>query len=119
MSCGFPCQPQTTALPVIDMQRYFTRTDSTFARLSARRTPAGSIERYGERLDSLVIPNILGLRQAFRKNGSPVFYTRKGSNRADGGDLPAWCWRALNSDQPFALNFDQGWEAGWEASGCG
>jgi hypothetical protein len=22
------------------------------------------------------------------------------------------CWRALNSDQPFALNFDQGWEAG-------
>jgi len=29
------------------------------------------------------------------------------------------CWRALNSDHPFALNFDQGWEAGWKASGCG
>jgi isochorismate hydrolase len=48
MPCDFSCQPQTTALLIIDMQRYFTRTDSTFSRLSALRTPAGSIEGYGE-----------------------------------------------------------------------
>jgi nicotinamidase-related amidase len=93
MPCDFSCQPLTTALLIIDMQRYFTRTDSTFSRLSALRTPAGSIEGYGGRLDSLVIPNILLLRQAFRKNGSPVFYTRMGSNREDGGDLPIWARR--------------------------
>ncbi len=27
-------------------------------------------------------------------------------------DVPAYCWRALNFDHSFALNFDQGWRAG-------
>jgi len=40
-------------------------------------------------------------------------------NSKTSADRLELCWRALNSDHPFALNFDQGWEAGWKASGCG
>ena len=38
---------------------------------------------------------------------------------AAGDDFSTHCWRALNFDHPFALNFDQGWKAGQGTSGCG
>jgi len=91
----FPYRPHSTALLIIDMQRYFTQPGSTFMRLSATRIPDGGIKRYIERLDALVIPNIRKLQWAFRKNGDPVLYTRLGSHRPDGTDLPAWA-RRLN-----------------------
>lgn len=91
--CHFPYEPRHTALLIIDMQHYFTRPGSTFARLSALRLPDHTVESYFERLDARVMPNIQSLQRSFRNQGSPLFYTRLGSTRPDGGDLPAWARR--------------------------
>lgn len=95
MPSNFPYRREGSALLVIDMQRYFTQPDSIFARLSAARLPDGSIQAYTERLNAGVIPHVRMLQQAFRQSGSPILYTRLGSNRPDGSDLPAWA-RRLN-----------------------
>jgi nicotinamidase-related amidase len=95
LSSDFPYQPHRTALLIIDMQRYFTQPDSTFARLAAARFPDGSLDRYIERLDRQVIPHIRELQGAFRNRGGRVSYTRLGSKSPEGSDLPAWA-RRLN-----------------------
>lgn len=93
MNSDFPYRPQNTALLIIDMQRYFTRPGSPFARLSAARLPEAAVAAYFERLDRWVIPNIQRLQRLFRDRGAPVFYTRLGSNSPDGSDLPGWARR--------------------------
>jgi nicotinamidase-related amidase len=60
------------------------------------------LQRYIERLDTLVIPHLLDLQRSFRKDGCPVFYTLLGSKRLDGADLPAWA-RRLNEASRHAF----------------
>ena len=102
MSESFLYRPLTTALLVIDLQRYFTQSDSTFARLSEARIPKGNLAQYFRRLDQRVIPNIQRLQQSFHRTGCPVFYTRFGSFRSDGTDLPAFA-RRLNDAGRWAF----------------
>jgi len=81
--------PQRTALIIVDVQRYFTRSDSDFAKLFQRFAP-GAIGGYLQRVSSMVLPKIQELQHYFRSLGLPVIFCVAGSHAQDGRDLPCW-----------------------------
>jgi biuret amidohydrolase len=84
-----PLDPARTALCVIDMQRVFTRPEEALCR--AVETASEGISRgYLERVSEVVVPAIGRLLDAFRRHGSPIFFTAIGTESGAGGDLPHW-----------------------------
>ena len=81
--------PATTALIVVDMQRYFTRPGYPFTDLY-EKINAGSASGYLKRVEQVVIPAIQQLLGCFRDLSSPVVYTAVCSEKGDGTDLPPW-----------------------------
>lgn len=81
--------PLSSALLVVDVQRYFARPDYPFAQTFEKLVP-GSTTGYFERVQSRVLPNIQRLLDSFRSGGLPVIYCIAGSHFEDGRDLPAW-----------------------------
>ena len=84
--------PRSTALLVIDMQRYFLQTDYPFGRFIAGMNPEGA-EYYHRRVDELVVPNTKRLLEGFRSRGAHVVFTEFGSARQDGLDMAGWARR--------------------------
>jgi biuret amidohydrolase len=82
-------QARTTALLVIDMQRYFVRPEHAFGRLMKQLAP-NAADHYFATVDATVIKNIRRLLERFRALNAPVLYTATGCSLADGGDLPKW-----------------------------
>jgi len=80
--------PRRTALIIVDVQRYFTRSDSDFAKLFQRLAP-GAIGGYLQRVNT-VLPKIQELQHCFRSLGLPVIFCVAGSHAQDGRDLPCW-----------------------------
>ena len=79
----------TTALLVIDMQRYFVEPSGRFPRLAEILAPAAA-EAYRTRVAADVVPNVKRLLGAFREAGMPIFFTGTGTRTGDGADLPGW-----------------------------
>lgn len=86
--------PHTTALLVIDMQRYFARQPSTLLEVFERLAP-GVTTGYCERLASEVIPNINRLQAVFRALQRPLIYTAIGCCLPGGQDLNQM-WKDLD-----------------------
>ena len=81
--------PQRTALVIVDVQRFFTRPDSDFARSFEKLAP-GAVDGYFQRVSSSVLPKIRQLQHSFRSLGLPVIFCVFGSCAQDGRDLPCW-----------------------------
>jgi nicotinamidase-related amidase len=84
--------PQSTALFVIDMQRYFVRPEYPFGKWIQQIDPAGS-SAYFERVEHIVVPSIQRLQERFRSHHAQIVYTEFGSLRPDGRDMPGWARR--------------------------
>ena len=84
--------PETTALLIIDLQRYFVHPDYPFGHYIAGMNPEGS-KYYYRRVDEIVIPNTRRLLEACRSRGAHVVYTEFGSVREDGRDMVGWARR--------------------------
>lgn len=79
----------STALLIIDMQRFFVHPGYVFEQLLERIAPGVTAE-YFERMSTAVVPNIQRLQGAFRAHKMPIFYTATGTGRADRSDLAGW-----------------------------
>jgi len=84
-----PIDPASTALLVIDMQRYFVRPDCALGRFLGQMDPQET-KRYIRQVRDVVVPNIAKLLEAFRAQGATVAFTEFGSHSADGHDMPLW-----------------------------
>lgn len=78
-----------SALVVVDVQRFFARPESAFAR-TFERLVSESTAAYFERIQSVVVPGIKRLLAAFRGACRPVIYFAVGCHTSDGSDLPGW-----------------------------
>lgn len=76
------------ALVIVDVQRFFTRPESAFAKVFQAVKP-GAIDGYLERVGT-VLPRIQELQRSFRSLQLPVIFVVTGSHTGDGSDLPAW-----------------------------
>ena len=74
------------ALLIVDVQRYYLDPASSFCTYSEMRWP-GSTEYLRSRVEKLVIPSILKLRQAFDAETWPVIYLRLCGVLEDRSDL--------------------------------
>ncbi len=74
------------ALVVVDMQNYYLQKNSSYYRYFNRINP-GCLDYIHERCEKTVIPAIVRLLKAFRKNKLSVVYLRLCSTRSDRGDL--------------------------------
>jgi biuret amidohydrolase len=81
--------PKTTALVIVDVQRYFVSPDYPFAQALEKLVP-GATAGYFERVRNTVLPNIKRLQEHFRSRQMPIFYTATGCCMSDGQDLPLW-----------------------------
>lgn len=81
-----------SVLLILDMQRGYVDPDTATGKLLKGNYPE-IYSYYYDRLAQLVQPNIIMLRDFFRKHGMEVFYTRMGLQLPEGKDLPAWHWR--------------------------
>lgn len=81
--------PETTALIVVDMQKYFTQPNHPLTDLF-ESFDEGIASGYLERVRTTVVPTIEKLLGAFRGNGSPVVFTSVGTEQGDGSDLCGW-----------------------------
>ena len=86
--------PRTTALLVIDMQRYFVSPHYPFMQTFEKLVP-GVTAGYCERVNNIVIPNINRLQTCFRSLQLPIIYTAIGSCLPDGRDLNRM-WKDLD-----------------------
>jgi nicotinamidase-related amidase len=86
--------PASTALIIVDMQRYFTQPAFPFTDLFEKLSP-GVCSGYLKRVRENVIPSIQRLLDQFRRNGSLVVFTAVGTETQDGSDLACWA-RALD-----------------------
>ena len=77
---------ESPALVVVDMQRYYLETDSTFARFHSHHDP-GCLDYIHRRCATEVIPNIKLLVPCFRQNGWPTLYLRLCGQAEDRSDL--------------------------------
>lgn len=84
----------TTALLVIDMQRYFVSPHYPLMQTFEKLVP-GVSAAYCERVNASVIPNINRLLGCFRARQMPVMYTAIGTCLKDGQDLNPM-WKALD-----------------------
>ena len=69
--------PDTSALIVVDVQRYFARPDYPFAQVLNRLIP-GFTAGYFDRVHSHVLNNIARLQAGFRAQGRPVIFLAAG-----------------------------------------
>jgi nicotinamidase-related amidase len=81
--------PRTTALVVVDMQRYFTQPSFPFTEVFNKLSP-GACSGYLRRVREVVIPNIQKLLVCCRAQGARVVFTAIGTEAGDGADLPYW-----------------------------
>ena len=77
---------------VIDMQRYFVRTEYPWGKAVAKSFPDNAPD-YFARLRNVVVPNCQKLQKAFRVAQASIVYTAFGSIRKDGLDMPHWARR--------------------------
>ena len=82
-------EPLSTALIVVDMQRYFTQPSFPFTDVFEKLSP-GCSAGYLKRVRETVIPSIQRLLDSFRAVGSLVVFTAVGTKTGDGQDLPCW-----------------------------
>ena len=82
-------EPDRTALLIIDVQRWFARPDYAFSRLVNKLVP-GATDGYFKRVNSIVLPNVRRLLDAFRSRQLPVVFCGVGCTTPDGRDLPEW-----------------------------
>ncbi len=85
---------RTTALLVIDMQRYFVSPHYPLMQTFEKLAP-GVTAGYCERVHSQVIPSINRLQSCFRALQAPLIYTAIGSCLRDGQDLNQM-WKDLD-----------------------
>ena len=74
------------ALVIVDVQRFFTRPDSAFARVFQKMAP-GATDGCFQRV-STGLPNIQKLQQRFRSHRLPAIFCVFGSYVENGQDLP-------------------------------
>ena len=84
-SFTLPIQPESTALGVIDVQRYFMDTDGNIAHTLQQHSPALQAE-FLERVESMTV-NVQKLLEVFRNTNHRAFFTRHGAQTDDGADL--------------------------------
>ena len=80
--------PARTALVIIDVQRFFTRPESDFAKVHNILKP-GVINGYLGRVQT-VLARIRELQQSFRGLQLPVTFCAVGSDTGDSRDMPCW-----------------------------
>jgi nicotinamidase-related amidase len=85
----FSIEPATSALIVVDVQRWFTRPDYPRAQIIDKLV-SGASDEYFERVQTKVLGNIRRLQNTFRSRGLPVIFLAVGTCVTDGRDLPAW-----------------------------
>ena len=83
--------PATSALLVLDMQKYFLDPDSHAYIPSA----------------SAIIPNILKLCDSFKKAGAPVYFTRHVNTAINAGRMADWWSDLLNDENPGSPIVDE------------
>ncbi len=81
--------PRAAALIVVDVQRYFVEPGGTFGRVLERVAP-GSTRGYFDRVESVVLPNLVRLLAAARARDMAIVFTGAGTAWGDGRDLPGW-----------------------------
>lgn len=75
-----------SALIIVDMQRYYLEDDSVYSRYFNFLYP-GSLDYIRLRAETVVIPNIISLRELFYSLKLPVIYLRLCSKKPDRSDL--------------------------------
>jgi len=90
----FVLDDRTTALLVIDMQRYFVSPHYPLMRTFEKLVP-GVSAGYCERVNASVIPNVRLLLDCLRARRMPVVYTAIGTALQAGQDLNPM-WKALD-----------------------
>lgn len=75
-----------TALIVVDMQNYYLRRESSYYRYFNTLQP-GCLDYIFRRCETMVIPNIRSLAEAFRERSMPVVYLRLCGSDPDRKDL--------------------------------
>jgi len=82
-----PANRATSALVIVDMQNASgTRTGALGRRMLEERS--NLTEYRFERIEKLVVPNILRMAPVFRAGGGEVIYITQGAERADCADAP-------------------------------
>lgn len=84
--------PMRSALVILDMQEGYLNPEIGVGPFL--RTNYPEIHRYYyDRLNQIVMPNILRLRDFFRGRNLQIFYTRMGILLPGARDLDSWSWR--------------------------
>ena len=82
----FPVEAERTALIVIDMTYQQAHRDFGLCKRIIEAGLEGDLAYYLDRIDRVVVPNLVQLTAAFRAHGAPVIYTRCASLVGDGSD---------------------------------
>ena len=109
----FELDPATTALLIVDMQRFCADLEyGVGEHIGGRATEAGRY--YFDRLDETVIPNNQALLALFRAHGLPVIFLTIGPESLEGSEstpLMAWKWRERRKLSPRGSTFVAGTDA--------
>jgi nicotinamidase-related amidase len=108
-------EPESSALLITDVQRYFVSPDDAFGQVLETLMP-GVTAGYFTRVREQVMPNIQRVLARCRALGMPILYTAAGSLLADGSDLPGWMKAfdrlglALHDTRVFPSVHDPSWQ---------
>lgn len=109
----FELDPATTALLIVDMQRFCAHPDyGVGEHIGGRATEAGRY--YFDRLDDVVIPNNQALLALFRAHNLPVVFLTIGPESLEASEstpLMAWKWRERRKLSPRGSTFVKGTDA--------